>query len=255
MTRLVRCAGACAETLNKGYAICGEPRSGSTYLTRILGSTGVLGRPVEVAAADLTAAARQDPGNGLSSAVRATLTPNGVYGLKIFSYQFDLAGNVPWAVALPALSFVHLERLDLLGQAISHVRALQTDQYERAREARGPSRYDGRAIGRAMLQIAHNQARWRVWFARNGLTPLHLTYEEVVADPQAVAEAVARHVGLETMPTIDLGRVPIQVQRDELSDAWRRRFLAERGDLSYLDDQLWRTRARVRRWYGSIRRA
>jgi LPS sulfotransferase NodH len=237
----------------RGYVVCGEPRSGSTYLTRALGSTGVLGRPVEFGERDLAEVAGHPRGGGLPPKIEQTRTPNGVYGLKVFSRPFDLAGNVHWAEALPELRFIHLERVDLLGQAISNVRAIQTGQYVSAPEATRDLRYNARAIARMLMWIAHNQARWRVWFARNGLTPLHLTYEEVTADPQAAAEAVARHIGLATVPKVDLSRVALDIQRDRVSDEWRRRFIAERRDLGYLDDDLWGLRTRLRRWYAAVR--
>jgi len=236
-----------------GYAVCGEPRSGSTYLTRVLASTDVLGRPVEFDAADLTEAAERGPDGALPPKVEKTRTPNGVYGLKVFSHQFDVVTNARWAANLPGLQFIHLDRLDLLGQAISHVRALQTNRYESAGEPQRAPHYDDRAIGRMMMQIAHNQARWRVWFARNGLTVLRLTYEEVVRDPQEAAEAVARHVGILTVPRVDLSRVAMAIQRDALSDLWRQKFLAQRRDLGYLDDHFWGVRAKLRRWYAAIR--
>ena len=37
---------------------------------------------------------------------------------------------------------------------------------------------------------------------------------------------------------VDPGAVGVAVQRDSLSDTWRRRFIAERGCLSYLDGGL-----------------
>lgn len=239
---------------SRGYAVCGEPRSGSTYLTRVLGSTDVLGRPVEFSAADLAEAANREPHEAkLPPKIEEVRTANGVYGFKVFSHQFDLAGNARWAERLPNLHFVHLERLDLLGQAISLVRALQTERYESGPPSRPEARYENRAIARAVMRIAHNHARWRMWFARNGLAPLHLTYEGVVNDPQKVAEAVARHIGLATVPAVDLSRVSMRIQRDLDSDLWRERFLAENRDLAYLDDHFWGLRARLRRWHASAR--
>lgn len=209
---------------------------------------------MEFNAPDLAQAANCVPnGAKLPPKIEQARTANGVYGFKVFAYQFDLSGNARWAERLPGLQFVHLERLDLLGQAISHVRALQTDRYESAARAQRNARYENRAIARAMMRTAHNQARWRVWFARNGLAPLHLTYEDVIDDPQRAAEAVARHINLPTVPKVDLGRVSMRVQRDLDSDIWRERFLAENRDLGYLDDDLWGLRRRLRRWYAAVR--
>src|SRR5262245_15968954 len=115
-----------------GYALCTEPRSGSNYVCWLLDTTGVLGHPTEyfnVQTMRFGLGMRDypsDPESQLSAITRLGTTSNGVYGLKLFSWQFDLAKSTNWARRLPSLRFIHLVRLDVLGQAISHVRALQT---------------------------------------------------------------------------------------------------------------------------------
>jgi LPS sulfotransferase NodH len=58
-------------------------------------------------------------------------------------------------------------------------------------------------------------------------------------------DAVAALVGL-AAPVAAEGKA-MGVQRDETSDDWRERFVAERGDLSYLDDDRLRLGPRLRR--------
>lgn len=237
-----------------GYAICGEPRSGSTFLGRVLHSTGVLGAPFEFFrhAAEI-ARAEADPENELRGRIERASSPNGVYGLKIFSSQFDLAEKTGWARRLPNLRFIHLERTDLLGQAISTLRATQTGRYQTSQEETREPHYDRARIEAALTRIAHNQARWRVWFSRNGISPLRLTYEEVAAGPQAAATAVGALLGLQAEPVADLSAVRISVLRDSLTDTWRARFVAEASDTSYLDHPLGRLPVKLRRWYSALR--
>lgn len=233
----------------KGYAICGEPRSGSTYLARLLQSTGLLGRPYEFfRTAGAAAAAERDPKRELARMVEQASTPNGVYGFKIFARQCDFAERTGWADRLPGLHFVCLERLDLLGQAISLVRAEQTGRFFPGQPARCEPSYDRRAIARALHRLARNQARWRLWFARNGIDPLRLSYEGVVADPAAAAQAVATHLGLPEPVEVDPGQVGLGVASDEVNRAWRADFLAESADRSRLDHPLGRFPVLIRRW-------
>lgn len=239
----------------QGYVICAEPRSGSTFLAAILASTGVLGRPAEPFASskDVTGTLR-DPDGHLANWISRTSTGNDLYGLKVFSHHCDLVEQSRWADRLVNARFVHFRREDLLGQAISAARAQLTGQFESGQPVQGRPRYDAGLIGGALRRFAHNQARWQVWFARNGITPLSLTYEQLSADPQAAANAVAGHLSINRPVTIGVSPLGVERQRDELSNQWRERFVRERRDLGYLDDDLGRWRPIARRLRFRLRR-
>ena len=231
----------------KGYALCGEPRCGSTYLARLLSSTGVLGHPREYfAGRDEVRSTNRDPEAHLAGWVRRTATPNGIYALKVFADQFDSVQRSGWATRLPNLKLVHIQRLDALGQAISLVRARQTFAFESLHPERREPWYDRDSIASALSRIARNQARWTCWFSRNGLDPLHLTYEEIAERPRESVERVGRLLGLSA--PFRLGDVALGVQRDRLSEVWRERFVSESRNLTYLDDDLGRIRPTLKRW-------
>jgi trehalose 2-sulfotransferase len=222
-----------------GYAICTEPRSGSAFLARLLASTGVLGRPAEYFNTSAIRVAQgipdypADPEAQLAEIPRLGASANGVYGVKVFSVHFDAVRATRWTQRLPALSFIYLERLDLLGQAMSHVRAMQTQQWTSAWAAEGVPAYDRQAINNELVRLVRAQARWRYYFARNSVRALHLVYEQVMRAPQETAEAVARLIGLAETPRVDLDQLrDHKIQRDALSDAWRARFIAESRDLN-----------------------
>jgi LPS sulfotransferase NodH len=214
-----------------GYALCTTPRAGSNFLGQILQSTGVLGRPLEY----LNGPARRrlgwenypdDPAAQLRIVLGEGATGNGCYGLKIFPSQADRAPG--WAEALPGLSFVHLRRRDLLGQAISWARAEQTGQYRSTSRARAEPVYDAARIQARLADIVREEARWSLFFARTARRPVRLVYEKVTADPQKAADAVARAVRLDPAPC-HLAGVDLHIQRDALNEDWRARFLAERS--------------------------
>ena len=221
-------------SVRRGYAICAEARSGSIFFSRILQSTGALGMPWEWFHDPGWVRALADPLH-FEAVLDSATTPNGVYALKLFSPQFELATKLRWAERLPNLHFVYLERADLLGQAISLARALQTGQYKSDQPALGEARYDRRAIEDCLARLAYGRARWQCWFARNGLQPLRLVYEDIVRDPQRGVDRVAAHIGLGAEPRADLAKVDLPVQRDSASGEWRARFVHEAGDLGYLD--------------------
>lgn len=221
----------------RGYAICTERRSGSNFLCRVLESTGLLGRPREYFN---TGAIRglghldypDEPEAQLNTFMGLSATPNGVYGIKLHAHHFEGAKATRWAERLPSLSFIHLERHDVLGQAISAVRAFQTQRWNSRQEAIGESVYDQGAINNELVRLVREQTRWRFYFARNGIPVLNLVYEDIVPDPQGAAEAVGRLIGLPEAPKVDMSQVKVQVQRDSLSEVWRQRFIAESRDIT-----------------------
>ncbi len=222
----------------RGYAICCTSRSGSTLLCQAAASTGVLGAPAEYFNPDVfphtpsaePAAAQRN----IDTFLPVATTPNGVYGVKVIGYQIDDGGLAPrdWAERLPNLSFVYLYRRDLLRQAISDVRALQTGRFVHDAAGSAEPVYDPERIARKMDQIAQFDVRWRTFFARNGIEPLHVAYETFLAAPQPVLDAIARQVGLEGVAPMSTAGITLRMQRDALTEAWRDRFVAEHRDLT-----------------------
>jgi trehalose 2-sulfotransferase len=227
---------------HRGYAICTEQRSGSSYLCQLLASTGVLGRPLEYfngpGMATFQPGYPQDAEGQLREITRQGTSDNGVYGVKLFSADFDRIERSRWPQRLPGLRFVSLVRRDLLGQAISLTRLAQTSQYSADAEADAEPVYDSDRIAREIHRLAWGQARWAAFFARHGLAPLHLVYEEIAAHPQQAVDQVADLLGLDEGAIVDLRQVHTRVQRDTISEEWRARFLAEAPQPTCLDRPL-----------------
>jgi LPS sulfotransferase NodH len=214
-------------------------RSGSSHLSVLLQSTGVLGVPAEWL--------RGDGGPGpdghepyptdveqqMRLMLRAAATPNGVCALKMFPHHFDATLGSRWAERMPDLKFVQLIRWDLLGHAISLSIAHQTESYNHLMPEQRPAFYSREHIQHCMDYLAAGNARWSLFFAQNGIFPLVITYEALCEDPQAVVDAIGRHVGV---PEASIGKLPadLRVQRNQRSSEWRARFIAETRDLAAL---------------------
>lgn len=226
---------------DRGYAICTSGRSGSNLLCQYLSSTGLLGHPLEY----FNAAGRRilgfpdfpgAPDEQIECILTCGATPNGIYGIKVFPAQLDqVAKSVRWAERLPNLRFVLLRRRDLLGQAISAMRAHQTGQWRASMTAQSPAVYDANQIHQQLRVAAGDYARWDVFFARNGIDPTVIMYEDLVADPQGAVDRVADLFGLRGRARIKADLVDLAIQRDATTEEWRARFLAERRDLDALD--------------------
>jgi LPS sulfotransferase NodH len=130
--------------------------------------------------------------------------------------------------ALGVRSFVHLTRVDRIEQAVSLVLAEQTglwhlhsDGSERQRSA---PRYDHDEIEAAVRLLDAESAGWSRWFDHAEVTPLRITYEELVADTASVLDRVVEHLGGEatTLPCAKAAKLANAVNRH-----WSERFRTE----------------------------
>ena len=136
--------------------------------------------------------------------------------------------------ALPArtfgpLSFVHLQRRDRVAQAVSRHRAEASGTWHLGfEEAEHPvePRYDFAQIGGYLAEAQGETAAWEGWFAANAITPLRVAYEDLAADPVAVAGAVLDYLGLTALHPVGS---PVQRMADATRAAWVVRFRAEAG--------------------------
>lgn len=211
------------------YAVCATPRSGSHFLGHLMYSTGAMGYPLEyLQPANLARWSELAVSNDISRIfdyIRARRTsPNGCFGLKT-----DLASirRYPFDSLFPGCRLILIDRDDLLGQAISLVRARQTDQWISMQTRQGePPRYDFPAIDAAITELLELKAGWLRFFAVTGRQFLKVTYESLLADPEIWIGKIAEYLCLPPA-RIDWERVLPQKQSGEESEEWRRRFLEE----------------------------
>lgn len=227
--------------LRRGYAICTQPRSGSNLFCQYLSSTDQLGYPLEY----FNGSGRRAlglpnfpdaPELQIDAILHLGATSNGVYAVKLFASQFaSFSRRVRWTDLLPNLHFVYLVRDDLLGQAISWARALQSEQYRSTQPVKRIAVYDAELIRSQLMAIVQERAQWEAFFARTGIAPLRITYERFLEDRSNHVGLVADLVDVE-IPVIDQGRIDLVIQRDAVTEEWRQRFRADSGDPNVLDD-------------------
>lgn len=221
--------------------LCTDERTGSHHLAQLLAATGALGRAYEYFNTpwmrEHYADYPEDVPGQLLWAKRLGTTPNGILSLKLHPWAMDrIAPFIDLCRDLPDSRFVSLQRRDLLGQAISLHRAQSTQKFTSWSEERAAPVYDGTRIRALLSELALRRERWEIYFARNGINPLRVDYEELEADPAGVVRRIAQHAGLPAPPPMEQRNwYAFEKQRDELSAAWRQRFQAEFADSRVLD--------------------
>lgn len=239
--RHARPIGTDAARPEAGTAIylCTDERTGSQWLCQRIAATGRLGRPTEYFntpwMSGFLPGYPESPGEQFAIALELGTTPNGVFATKLHAWQFDrVRGAIDLFGRFDRRVFVHLYRRDVLGQAISLVRARQTNRYHHddpEGEGRGES-FDAEALDRTVADLCLNRARWLRFFAKNGLEPIEVAYEDLRRDPRRIVRAIARGagVGLPWWPTRI--RREHRIQSDERTRAWRTAFLEARRDFN-----------------------
>lgn len=237
-----------------GYMLCSTPRTGSTLLCALLAATGRAGVPESYFRAEDIDARVDDWGLRLqdgsfdfgefaASVRNHGTTANGVFGVRImWGTLAELVGALRAAGqtgtdpqvlvrTFGELRFVYLRREDRVAQAVSRLRAEQTGVWH-VRGAAGASsaeapgaRYDRVAIqGYLEEAVAHDDA-WNCWFAEHGLSPLRLTYEDLVSGRDEVLRTLLSHIGVAPPAA------PLQVSNRRMADSgsleWCDRFRAE----------------------------
>lgn len=154
-------------------------------------------------------------------------TENGVFGIKMHWNQYerhmlDVGATVDfWKVPV---AWVRITRRDEIRQAISFVRAAQTESWNSNMAATKEPMYDGPAIAQALDRIAHENVQWSNYFASNNISPLHITYEELIGDTPATIGKIMNLIGEQ------LGEIPpsrVRPQSDSRNGQWAAQFIAE----------------------------
>lgn len=241
------------------YLICATARSGSSLLCEALGSTGLAGQPWEYffdahepmwrGRWGLPAEAGFD--DYLGRVLGEGATPNGVWGAKVMMGYFrELAGRLRassrcsrrraggdatsgevLAEVFPALRYVWITRRDKVRQAVSLVRAIQTQSWvAQMAPVRSPE-YDFAATDHHLQVVTLHEAGWQEFFAAHGIVPFVVVYEDFEVRYQETALALLDFLGVARPRDLRLPPPRIMVrQADALSQEWVARFLAEKRE-------------------------
>lgn len=224
----------------KTLMIVGTPRAGTQFLCQLLRQTGVCGYPDEFFNPGI--AKKYIPGNEHDVIARLLLpkqfgaTPNDVASVKFFAASFDIISqHANLFDFYPTPQFLYISRQDKLAQAISLARARQTGKWTADHADRQPPSYSSKLIYHCLRKICIDTARFDMYFSRNGITPIRLTYEQIVSNPKHIISMIVSALDVEWNNGLNTIEYSQKIQRDPTSIEWRNRFISENRDMSWLD--------------------
>jgi LPS sulfotransferase NodH/GT2 family glycosyltransferase len=199
--------------------VCSTPRTGSYFLCRAMIHHGI-GIPHEYF--HFLHAATIGPRVGINalrngwllktdSGVRQAYiqevmnrrTVNGIFSAKVQWWELaDFLNNPEGIELFQDGHFLYLYREDLLAQAISLHVSYQTgrwgfDDLVTSEPRSEPNFLDNASINKYLKEISAHDMNWRMFFARNRISPLAVSYESLIADPGSVLRSMVESFSLE----------------------------------------------------------
>lgn len=227
----------------KYYAICSTPRTGSSLLCDLLIKAGV-GAPDEyfhrrkhipmlLSHFRLLGlrASRVTVHDYIETLKQNRTTPNGYFGFKVHRGQFKwLIDNCDLGQCFPNLKYVYISRRDVVAQAVSESKAVQTKQWNSAQDPVAEPEYDEAHITYCIQTIRKANRYWRRYFEDRGIEPLRMEYEDLVVDMKREFGRVLDFLGADdTLAAPALCAVTLEKQFDSLNRQWIERYRASRG--------------------------
>lgn len=186
--------------ISKKFALATTPRCGSHFLGHQLHGMGAFGYPLEYFnPANWRVWGRRAGGAGSTlSYIQSVRTgPNGVFSTKL--HQEHLALFLDKETDALTYKFIHLQRRDLLRQAISFSRAQQTGAWISDMPETSQAKYDWQMISQKLDEISLGNANWRSFFTSIGAEPLNLFYEDIAADPISAINQITEFLEIDSL--------------------------------------------------------
>jgi LPS sulfotransferase NodH len=131
----------------------------------------------------------------------------------------------------PGAHFAFLRRHNRVRQAISLVRAMQSQLYTQivngGRQNTKALHYNTALINNALLDIIGAELDWQRFFLENNLTPYELFYEELASDLNSALVSLLQHWNISAKLETSLSEPETAVMSDDLTEEWLCRYLSE----------------------------
>ena len=222
----------------KTIILAAETRSGSNYLCALMEQTGKLGYPKEYFSPHIVIDNAVTIAEQYAVAISQGKTENGVLAIKLFAHHFDRIHkeNFKLSEIFPNRYWLWLRRKDLLAQAISRAIARQTNVWINNIVTDITPEYSRDEILRALKYISISDKRWHIFFTRNNISPLLLWYEDLLHSPEETIMKISIYTGIDVKSHEINSNVHTSIQRTDLNEEWKKKFLAESVCEDYLDE-------------------
>ena len=216
--------------------ICFSNRCGSNYLAELLEATGELPPATEgFNHPTVTSAAKQHQLTSFADYCKHFATHAAKkrrFACKVSAAQlFTLAQLGYLGTIFPRPHFIHIQRYDVIAQAISFLLAKSTRafaSYHAPQVAESDVAFDGDKLTIMIGNFDRSNATLRDFLLMNRLEHLPVLYEHLAAHPHVVLKHIFDWIGLDE-PVLRRTRLRHERQVSSVKDEWYARYVAERS--------------------------
>jgi hypothetical protein len=165
--------------------------------------------------------------------------PGGHFVFKTSWQDFALFAPI-YRQIFPKLNILYLNRLDAVMQAVSLFRAIASGKWhddawapaEQAADVK--NQFNPSYICRLIDVTEDEKIGWEMFFAREGLTPPRLNYEDFAHDVTVALQFIESRFGLQLNRPVEQG-VGFRKMADELNNEWAEKIRYYRSGAFYDD--------------------
>ena len=228
----------------KYYLICSQPRSGTQLLRRLLTCVGV-GNPIELYY-ELFKHSRGNSSLQIDNleSIYEVCAQNDIWGavahylhfstgmkvLKNISGMHSLSSYPLLNSLFPNIKFIYFYRIDKVKQAISWVKAEQSNHFlcHQLDDFDGHT-YSEEDISERILTLVRGETQWLHFFNKYNIVPYYLTYESLCDDKVKSVEGILDFLNLRFVSDEPLAefisRIQLTVQQhDAVNVEWYRKY-------------------------------
>jgi LPS sulfotransferase NodH len=211
------------------FVICFTNRCGSNFLAQLLATNPDIGLAGEYFNAPGVLGISEKRGftrlqQYLAWVAREKASRKGVFGIKLAFWQLFFLAQHGMLAAFGDVKYVHIRRLDVLAQSVSHVIAWNTKAWTSEQQAvADPAEVaiDDAQIVRMMKVTNHENARFAAYFKHFGITPVRVTYEKLAENPARAGARVLAELAFRGVAraVVHPSKVTMRKQANEVNEA------------------------------------
>ena len=169
-------------------------RCGSTWLGRMMQDLRQVGVPLEwFNTQGLPELYKKQNARGLADYVHKIGARHPVFGFQINPERlFHLEKLIDFRKTFAGFAMIDLRRRDFVAQAFSFARARKSGQWHNVEGP--PPEVSDAEVWHSIGGIIGNEQRIDRWYVQNRLSPMHLVYEDIVADRHAVMTRILHYI-------------------------------------------------------------
>lgn len=219
------------------YLVCSTIRTGSTLLCNYLTDTKLAGIPIDYSDRLYMRKYIDDWKNChplTKEYVERVMKiyPSDPFGMKMpyLSVREHIEHNTLRDLFPSDPLYIYITRENILRQAISAVRGMQTGKWYSNAEPRQPvmaENYSKPQIDGMKKELEKRENAWIGYFEYNNLSSYHITYEQLTENPKQTIIQALKFLGINVSSNFILPTPRLQKQADEISLKWEQLYYAQ----------------------------